>query len=574
MSQNDYTIANQGFPGFRSDLNQALQAIATNNSGATAPSTTFANMWWYETDTGIMYIRNQDNDAWIKFAELDQTNDKFILSGTLQLDDGTVSAPALGFNSDTNMGLYRGGTDILRFVTAGVDRLQISADGSISTPTLGTSNFRAGVNAGNSIIIGGNYNVFVGDESGTATTSGDSNVGVGYSVLETNVSGLYNTAVGHQALKAYTGSANTAVGYNALLLNSTGSENTAVGYLSLDANLTGNYNTAFGRNSLSGNTTANHNTAIGRLCMHINQTGANNTAVGSGALQNNSSGSDHVAIGINALSNNETANINTAVGNEALKLNTTGWGNLALGPNTLDANLTGIKNIAVGGFSLSTNQTGSSNTAVGYNALVSNLGGANNVAVGDTAGSAINSGVSNVCIGLESGSSITTGNNNVCIGPHAGQGQFSTTNYNLFIARGAAGAGNAAVWILGSSTGACNQGNNNSAWTTVSDERIKKDIVDSPNGLAKIDALQVRDFNYRTEEEITAEGLTGCDAVGLQTGVIAQEIELVLPKAVTENEAGLKQVSTDPIFWAMLKAIQELSAKNDALETRITALEG
>ena len=144
----------------------------------------------------------------------------------------------------------------------------------------------------------------------------------------------------------------------------------------------------------------------------------------------------------------------------------------------------------------------------------------------------------------------------------------------MFIARGAAGAGNAAVWILGSSTGACNQGNNNSAWTTVSDERIKKDIVDSPNGLAKIDALQVRNFNYRTEEEITAEGITGCDAVGLQTGVIAQELEVVLPNAVTETETGLKRVSTDPIFWAMLKSIQELSAQVTTLTARITELEG
>ena len=91
MSQNDFTIANQGFPAFRADLNTALQALATNNSGATAPSTTFANMWWYETDTNILYIRNEDNDAWIKFAELDQTNDKFVLSGTLQLDDGSLS---------------------------------------------------------------------------------------------------------------------------------------------------------------------------------------------------------------------------------------------------------------------------------------------------------------------------------------------------------------------------------------------------------------------------------------------------------------------------------------------------
>jgi hypothetical protein len=129
MSQNDYTIINQGFPAFRSDLNSALQAIATNNSGDTAPSTTFANMWWYDDANNILYIRNEDNDAWIKFAELDQVNDKFVLSGTLQLDDGTVSAPALTFNSDTNMGLYRGGTDILKFVTAGADRLTIDASG-------------------------------------------------------------------------------------------------------------------------------------------------------------------------------------------------------------------------------------------------------------------------------------------------------------------------------------------------------------------------------------------------------------------------------------------------------------
>jgi len=128
MSQNDFTIANQGFPAFRADLNSALQALASNSSGATAPSTTFANMWWYDSANNIMYIRNEDNDAWIKFAELDQTNDKFVLSGTLQLDDGTVSAPALTFNSDTNMGIYRGGTDILKFVTAGTDAITIDAD--------------------------------------------------------------------------------------------------------------------------------------------------------------------------------------------------------------------------------------------------------------------------------------------------------------------------------------------------------------------------------------------------------------------------------------------------------------
>jgi len=43
MSQHDYDIANQTAPNFRSDLNDALQAIATNNSGLTEPSVTYAN---------------------------------------------------------------------------------------------------------------------------------------------------------------------------------------------------------------------------------------------------------------------------------------------------------------------------------------------------------------------------------------------------------------------------------------------------------------------------------------------------------------------------------------------------
>ena len=48
------------------------------------------------------------------------------------------------------------------------------ADGAdIVTASAGTSNFRAGVNAGNSIQSGGNYNTVVGDEAGTALTTGD-----------------------------------------------------------------------------------------------------------------------------------------------------------------------------------------------------------------------------------------------------------------------------------------------------------------------------------------------------------------------------------------------------------------
>ena len=75
MSQNDFTIANQTFPNTRADINSALQALASNNSGASAPSTQFANQFFYKTGDNTLYIRNEGNDADITVMVLDQTND-------------------------------------------------------------------------------------------------------------------------------------------------------------------------------------------------------------------------------------------------------------------------------------------------------------------------------------------------------------------------------------------------------------------------------------------------------------------------------------------------------------------
>ena len=75
MSQNDFTIANQTFPNTRADINSALQALASNSSGSSAPSTTFANQFFYDTTNNLLKIRNEDNDAFITICELDQTHD-------------------------------------------------------------------------------------------------------------------------------------------------------------------------------------------------------------------------------------------------------------------------------------------------------------------------------------------------------------------------------------------------------------------------------------------------------------------------------------------------------------------
>lgn len=83
MAISDYVIDNQTAPNFRADLNNALQAIVSNNSNATAPTVTYANMTWYDTATNILYMRNEDNDAWIALGTLDQTADTFSASVAL-----------------------------------------------------------------------------------------------------------------------------------------------------------------------------------------------------------------------------------------------------------------------------------------------------------------------------------------------------------------------------------------------------------------------------------------------------------------------------------------------------------
>ena len=75
----------------------------------------------------------------------------------------------------------------------------IATMGGIVSTTLGTSNFVAGVNAGNSIVSGGNSNTCLGDEAGTAINTGDNNVFVGYQTGNSINTGLFNVIVGSQS---------------------------------------------------------------------------------------------------------------------------------------------------------------------------------------------------------------------------------------------------------------------------------------------------------------------------------------------------------------------------------------
>ena len=95
MSQHDFDIANQGFPATRADLNNALKAAVSNSAGTSAPSTTYAYQFWYDSNNNIIKMRNGDNDAWISVATVDQTNDLVSITHTGMLDlvddDGSAS---------------------------------------------------------------------------------------------------------------------------------------------------------------------------------------------------------------------------------------------------------------------------------------------------------------------------------------------------------------------------------------------------------------------------------------------------------------------------------------------------
>jgi hypothetical protein len=242
----------------------------------------------------------------------------------------------------------------------------------------------------------------------------------------------------------------------------------------------------------------------------------------------------------------------TAIGSKALEALTTGNYNSGFGTKSLYQVSAQHGNTACGYFSGAGIQNGYHNTALGYATLQTNNDGAENVAVGSRSLYST-TGSNNIAVGYYAGD-ITSGSNNVVIG-RVGVAS-ATADDQLVISAGDGGM----FWIKGDSAGACYQGDNASAWSTTSDRRLKREIADATKGLDAINAIQVKNYRFRVDNPYLL------DSEPLRVGVIAQELEEVFPEAVQENLQGHKTVSTDTINWALLKAVQELSAKVEALE--------
>lgn len=99
--------------------------------------------------------------------------------------------------------------------------------------------------------------------------------------------------------------------------------------------------------------------------------------------------------------------------------------------------------------------------------------------------------------------------------------------------------------------------------TTISDERLKTNIQGIENAVAKVSQLNGYTFEYTADGKISA-------------GVIAQEVEKVLPEAVSEKQLPLKAnddqeykvVNYDALHGLLIEAIKELTARVEALEAK------
>jgi hypothetical protein len=263
-----------------------------------------------------------------------------------------------------------------------------------------------------------------------------------------------------------------------------------------------------------------------------------------------------VAIGYNALPSWNGAEVDSC---------------LAIGYNALANHTTNGVNLAIGYKASESNTTGYYNTAIGKLALQLNTGGNGNVVIGGESGTAI-TGNDNVAIGRQANRLGTTGNYNIVIGSSSALSALTDSN-EIIIGYNLTGKG-ANTGFINAGGGGVYQGNNATTWSITSDRRLKKNIVDNNVGLDAIKSIQVKNFEYRLPEEVEdLDANCAIDKKGVQLGVIAQELQTVLPDCVKQESTGVLGLQSDNLTWYMVNAIKQLSAALDAANERIAALE-
>jgi len=398
----------------------------------------------------------------------------YILTSTGTSGNGwTWSAPSTGSSANLAIG------DLSDVITTS-NSLYVGASSGISST--GNYNTFLGINSGNAN-TSGEGNTFSGFNSGVNNVSGQENTFIGFNNGVSNTSGNYNTFIGTNSGYGNTlGSGSTFIGVNAGFGNSTGVNSTIIGVNSGFSN-NADYNVFIGYHAGFSNTTGSPNTFVGTDCGRLNTTGIDNTFVGYHTGYNNNA-SYNTFIGYRSGNSNTTGQYNTYIGHHCAVLNTTGEQNTIMGHgagyhNTTNhntfigtnsgnktteggsntfigsysgyENLTGADNTIIGGFAGRNNTSGSENTFIGRQAGHYNGGGVQNTFIGKSAGFN-NISSYNTFVGLNSGQFNTTGGWNTFIGLQSGYsnssgasntfvglnaGFYSTESNNTFIGRAA-----------------------------------------------------------------------------------------------------------------------------------------
>lgn len=538
---------------------------------------------------------NSDPDA-SAILDVKSTTQGVLIPRMTDADKTAIIAPATGlliYQTDGTAGFY---------YYDGIDWVSISngwgiagnAGTTAGTNFVGTTDAQGLMFKTNDIQSGYidilRNNTSLGQHSLIANTTGSNNVANGYQALYSNTTGILNVAVGYQSLYSNTtGNYNTATGMQALWYNTTGNYNTATGRCALLSNTTGNGNTAIGNTALYSNTTGDGNTATGSAALFSNTTGVDNTATGQGALRLNTIGNYNTAMGYAALVNNDIGSYNTALGHNALRYNTTGNNNTATGYRSLYANTTGNNNVSTGFQALRDNTTGVNNVANGYQALRANTTSNNNVAIGYQTLRQNITGNNNVALGGDAGNSYSTGSSNTFLGYNTDATTDGLTNATAIGANATVNAsnkvriGDAAVTVIEGQV----------AYSFPSDKRFKFNVQEDVPGLDFINKLKPVTYNFDTKKfadfiNPNAELPQGATAVDYtesthvkHTGFLAQDIEAIckelgydfdglnIPKNDNENYS----VAYSQFVMPLVKAVQELDAKNKVLEAKVNELD-
>ena len=167
MAEHDYVINNQSAPAFRVDLNNALQAIVSNNSKGSQPTIPYANMTWYDTATNWLYVRNETNTEWIRIAYLDQSTNKSAFVDDTQIVN--TSGTQVGLLGDQTTATWQSGTGTTQSL---VSPANVKAAIAANLTSASVASATAGISAG----AVGSYAWAMRTTSGTfgSTVSGSS----------------------------------------------------------------------------------------------------------------------------------------------------------------------------------------------------------------------------------------------------------------------------------------------------------------------------------------------------------------------------------------------------------------